>query len=154
MFLLLFQSYFCRLYQSLVGAVDKLLDIHIFVSCGELFGFLKIQYGSGIGVPYRVLYQNFTFYFGDIRFVPEYPPARVFYLFLGYIIGVIEYSESSPHIRYKIIVHINFAVGSRYSGKNRAYLVGNILIEVGFHEKRVVLFHHRKIKFFQHSATQ
>ena len=73
--------------------------------------FFKVKYGGGITVAYAVFHINLSvefvhYLFAGCRFIPQYPPAVVTYVF-GQEVCVVHDTERTHHIGDKVIVDIH-----------------------------------------------
>ena len=91
---------------GVVVCVYQLLNGFVFVRVGKQIVFLEIHDGGAIGVAYAVLHEYFAVESFVSVFVPEQSPALCEVGFRHYV-GVVEYAERSPHIRYEIIRDVN-----------------------------------------------
>ena len=131
-FFLFYEHVLRRLYQSIVYGVDQFLNAEVSVfALRQSAAFFHIQYRRDVGISDGILHQDFPVQSFVFSLVPQYPVAFG-NVRLGNDVGIVQYSQRSPHIRYKIIAHGFRVAGSGYrnAGKHRINLVIYALIDV------------------------
>ena len=118
-FFLFYEHVLRRLYQSIVYGVDQFLNAEVSVfALRQSAAFFHIQYRRDVGISDGILHQDFSVQSFVFSLVPQYPVAFG-NVRLGNDVGIVQYSQRSPHIRYKIIAHGFRIAGSGYRNSRK-----------------------------------
>ena len=129
----LFHEHFFRSFdQRVVDGVDQFLDAEVSVfALRQSAAFFHIQQRRDVGIPDGILHQDFSVQSFVSSLVPQYPVAFG-NVRLGNDVGIVQYSQRSPHIRNKVVAH-GFRIadfGNRNSRKHGIDFIVDALIDV------------------------
>ena len=131
-FFLFHEHIFRSFDQRVVDGVDQFLDAEVSVfAFRQSAAFFHIQQRRDVGIPDGILHQNFSVQSFVFSLVPQYPVAFG-NVRLGNDFGIVQYSQRSPHIRYKVVAH-GFRIadfGNRNSRKYGIDFIVDALIDV------------------------